>query len=130
MSALAVTPTDAPGLAGQTRGVTDIADRVVERIAGRAAAEVEDVLPAPRAGLSRLTGADSAPSVEAHVDGRTARLRVRLSVVYPAPVRAVARRVQTTVRARVENLTGLDVTAVHVEVVALPVHRPASRRVT
>ncbi len=112
------------------RGVTDIADRVVERIAGRAAAEVDDVVPAPRTGIARLGGADSDPGVHAHVDGRTARLEVRLAVAYPAPVRQVARRVQAVVRAQVEALTGLDVASVLVEVVAAPAHRPAPRRVT
>jgi uncharacterized alkaline shock family protein YloU len=117
------------GRVAATRGVTDIAGRVVERIAGRAAAEVDQVLPAPRVGMSRLTGRDSQPGVEAHVDGRVARLDVRLAISYPAPMRSVARRVQTAVRAKVEALTGLDVTTVNVEVVAAPVDGPPPRRV-
>jgi uncharacterized alkaline shock family protein YloU len=111
------------------RGITDIADRVVERIAGRAAAEVDDVLPAPRTGIARLGGADSDPTVDAHVDGKSARLEVRLAIAYPAPIRRVAQHVQSAVRTRVEHLTGLHVVAVHVEVVATPVAQPAPRRV-
>ena len=112
------------------RGVTDIADRVVERIAGRAAAEVADVLPPPRTGLSRVTGSAVDPAVDAHVDGSAVRLDIRLSVRYPAPIRTVARRVQNAVRSRVEKLTGLDVTAITVEVVAAPMGRPEPSRVS
>jgi uncharacterized alkaline shock family protein YloU len=112
------------------RGVTDIADRVVERIAGRAAAEVADVLPPPRTGLSRVTGSAVDPAVDAHVEGSAVRLDIRLSVRYPAPIRTVAHRVQNAVRSRVEKLTGLDVTAITVEVVAAPMGRPEPSRVS
>jgi uncharacterized alkaline shock family protein YloU len=122
---------DQPTIAlDQSRGITDISDRVVERIAGRAAGEVDDALAVPRTGIARLGPADIDPSVEAHVDGKDVRLKVRLAVTYPAPVRDVAKRVQVAVRARVEALTGLQVTSVHVEVVAAVVRRPARRRVS
>jgi uncharacterized alkaline shock family protein YloU len=117
-------------VATPARGVTDIADRAVEKIAGRAAAEVADVLPAPRTGLARVTGSAVDPAVDAHVDGTAVRLDIRLSVRYPAPIRTVARRVQHAVRSRVEKLTGLDVTAITVEIVAAPIGRTEPSRVS
>ncbi len=111
------------------RGVTDIADRVVEKIAGRAASEIRHVQPPPAKGLSRLSGAADQPTVDAHVDGASVRLDVRLAVTYPTAVHVVARQVQLTVRDRVEALTGLDVAAVRVDVTATPTHGPRRSRV-
>jgi uncharacterized alkaline shock family protein YloU len=111
------------------RGVTDIADRVVGRIAGRAASEVEAVLPVPSTGLSRLTGNATDPEVDVDVEGERVRLAIRLAVRYPAPIRSVARQVQEAARSRVEHLTGLEVVAVRVEVVAAPLGRRESRPV-
>jgi uncharacterized alkaline shock family protein YloU len=111
-----------------TRGVTDIADRVVERIAGRAALDVKDVRAPRPTGLSRLTVGSGDTSVDAHVDGRTVALDIELAITYPAPIRTVARRVQAAVRLTVERLTGLEVIAIRVKVVDAPVDRPAARR--
>jgi uncharacterized alkaline shock family protein YloU len=112
-----------------TRGVTHIADRVAERIAGRAALDVKDARPPRPTGLSRLTVGSGDPSVDAHVDGTLVALDIELAITYPAPLRTVAREVQTAVRSTVERLTGLEVVAIRVKVVDAPVDRPAARRV-
>ena len=117
---------DSPQTAAGPRGSTHFADRVVEKIAGRAAAEVSNVTAPPPTGLARLTGAREEPDTKADVDGSTVELDIRLAIRYPASIRAVSREVQQTVRARVHDLTGLDVSAVRVNVVSLPA-RSASR---
>jgi uncharacterized alkaline shock family protein YloU len=123
------TPSAGASLPAASRGVTDIADRVVERIAGRAAGRVTNVLPPPPSGVTRLVGGGTERVARAHLDGDSVRLAVRCCVVYPAPIRTVARQVQAEVRSTVEQLTGLDVTSVQVEVVAAPVHPPEAQRV-
>lgn len=119
-------PVDSPK--PEARGVTQFADRVVEKIAGRAAYEVDDVRPAPVTGLARLNPR-STGAVNAHVDGTAVTLTIQLGISYPAPIRTVAANVQRAVRSTVERLTGLDVVTIRVELVDLPIDRPRVRRV-
>jgi uncharacterized alkaline shock family protein YloU len=114
------------------RGRTDIAERVLERIATHALTEVDEVGGAARRLLGVRLGQDSTgtgPRVDAHVDGGLATLRMTVSVVYPAPVRRVTRRLREHVTSRVEEFTGLDVRQVDVDVASLVAPRPQGRRV-
>lgn len=88
------------------RGILDIAAVVPEKIARRAATEVDGVAGAVQA------DADMAP-------GR-ASLRLTLGVEYPRPVAQVALEVQRRVSSRVSELTGLSVDGVDVTVTDLP----------
>jgi len=119
VTALAV-PATLPA-AGQ-RGRTTIADRVVARVAARAVTEVELTGGVARQlmgiTIGRRTGAGSA-HVDARVDGHLAMIEVRLSLAYPAPVRAVTREVRSHVIERVTTLTGLEVRHVDIEVADL-----------
>lgn len=111
----------------ESRGRTVIADRVVERIATRAAAESGPVT-GPGGGLPGLRGSAVRPRVTASVRGRVATVRVALGVTYPAPVRTVTRGVRERVRARVREMTGIDVRQVDIAVARLP-GEPERRRV-
>jgi uncharacterized alkaline shock family protein YloU len=93
------------------RGLLDIAPVVAEKIARRAASEVD--------GTARRVQADAAVA-----PGR-ASLRLELAVEYPRPVGDVAAEVQRRVASRVHELTGLSVAAVDVTVTDLP--RPTRR---
>ena len=108
--------------ATEERGTTVIADRVVERIAARAAQESGHVTGpgGVRAGVRGLTGRTDEPRASADVDGRIAILRIALGVIYPAPVAATTQAVRTTVRTRVEELTGLTVRQIDIDVTRLP----------
>ena len=114
------------------RGSLTIADEVVEKIAGAAAGEVEHVGGAARRVLgmtaTRQDGSGP-PRVSARVVGEIAALDVRLSVHYPASVRAVTEEVRARLRNRVQALTGLTVSRVDVSVAALTRDTPTSRRV-
>ena len=106
----------------EARGRTEIADRVLERIAARAVTEVDQAGGAARRLLGVPLGRDTmraAPRATAHVDGQIATVQLRMSVIYPAPIRAVARRVRDQIITRVGELTGLDVRQVDIEIARL-----------
>lgn len=104
----------------ESRGSTRIADRVVERIAVRAAQETGRV-GGPGGGLQALPGRSDQPRVSVTVHGALATMRLTLGIVYPAPVRGTTREVREHVRARVLELTGISVRQLDIDVVTLNV---------
>ena len=68
--------------------------------------------------VGRQTGEGPA-RVSARVNGNLALIEMRLSLAYPAPVRALTREVRRHVIERVTGLTGLEVRHVDIEVVRL-----------
>jgi uncharacterized alkaline shock family protein YloU len=103
----------------EQRGRTTIADRVVEKIAGQAAIEVDHVTGVPRRVLGQTLGkvkADSQARASAKVDGSLVSISVRVAVEYPTPVRSAAAAVRQHVMSTVHALCGLDVVEVHVDV--------------
>lgn len=102
-----------------TRGRTEIADRVLERIATHVLTDVEATGGAARRVLGVPLGPTDRrprPQVTAHVDGRLATLRMRITVAYPEPIRQVTRRLRERVASRVGELTGLEVRQVDIDV--------------
>jgi uncharacterized alkaline shock family protein YloU len=126
-------PAATAGLAqgGRTElGTIRIGDSVVTKIAARAAAENPDAGAAaarvmgrsvPGAGHLGLRGTDldALPKTTVQVDGSKAFVTLEISVRWPAPVPEVTARVRSHVRARVTELTGLDVDEVHIVVADL-----------
>ncbi|MFF3439880.1 Asp23/Gls24 family envelope stress response protein [Streptosporangium sp. NPDC002721] len=88
----------------ERRGRTDISDRVVSRIAARAAGEVARVREVGERGPLSFRG-----GTRATLDGELATLRLDVTVEYPTPIREVAEEVRRHVAERVMVLTGLDV---------------------
>lgn len=101
------------------RGRTEIADRVLERIAAQALHEVDRAGGVARRVLGVPLGRERGPQVRAHVDGRLATLQMTVSVTYPEPVRQVTRRLREHVTTRVGELTGLTVRQVDIDVATL-----------
>src|SRR5690242_8207764 len=130
-SALAAGPPAAPVRpAAPERGTTTVADRVIVAVAARAAAEVPGIGGAGRRVLGRPVGTDRAeraPQVEATIAGDTVALRLRLSVLYPTPVRTATEHVRRHVAERVSTLTSKTVGVIDVTVVSLPVPVVARR---
>jgi uncharacterized alkaline shock family protein YloU len=93
------------------RGILDIAAAVPEKIARRAATEVDGVTGPVQANANMAPG--------------RASLRLELGVEYPRPVGQAAVEVQQRVASRVCELTGLTVDTVDVTVTDLP---PPDRR--
>lgn len=115
-------PGTASPVPAESRGRTEIAERVPERIATRVITEAD------RAGgvARRLLGVPlghggvaAAPRVHARIDGQLVTLQMTVSVAYPAPVRMVVRQLRERVIARVGALTGLRVGLVDVDVTSL-----------
>lgn len=112
------------------RGRLTIADRVVERIAAAAAAEVDAATGAARRVLGVAVSSADRPRVAARVHGQEATVEIDMSVSWPAPVRQVARRVREHVGERLVTLVGLRSARVDVHVAALPLERaPDEKRV-
>jgi len=122
-------PASAARPAASERGTTTVADRVIVAVAARAATEVPGVGAAGWRVLGRTVDTartDRVPWVVATIAGDTVALRMRLSVLYPTPVRAATERVRRHVAERVSTLTGKTVGVVDITVVSLPM--PAAPR--
>ncbi|MFK4103080.1 hypothetical protein ACI2L1_23925 [Streptomyces sp. NPDC019531] len=88
------------------RGATRIADRVVAKIAGRAAREALGELPADAA----------RPYATVVVHHSLARIRMHLELDYPCDIGARCRAVRHRVVERVVALVGMEVSEVAVQV--------------
>jgi uncharacterized alkaline shock family protein YloU len=96
----------------EQRGRTDIAERVVSRIAARAAGEVARVREVGERGPLTLRGGGA----RATVDGDLAALRLNVTVEYPAPLLHVAEEIRRHVTERIRVLTGLAVGHIDIDV--------------
>ncbi|WP_027929050.1 Asp23/Gls24 family envelope stress response protein [Amycolatopsis thermoflava] len=116
----------------EERGQTTISERTVERIAATALTEVGGVGGSARRVLGvAVTGEDLGrpPHVSAQIRGEAARLDVRLSVTYPASVRATTEAARRHLVHRLGELTGLAVSRVDITVTALHSDTGSRRRV-
>lgn len=122
------TDTASPRVGRTELGMVSIDDRVVAKLAARAAVEIPDAGGAAPRVLGRSldgvlgardTSLDSLPRATADVDGSLVVLGLRISVRWPASVPAVAAQVRQHVTDRVKELTALDVTEVTIEVTDL-----------
>lgn len=106
-----------------SRGETIIAPTVVEKIATRAASEVDGVGGVLETGLSRLlpwtVGAEGPARASAEVGAETVTIDLTVNVLYPEPVAAVTNRVRAEVVRRLAELCGLRATEVNIAVPAL-----------
>lgn len=102
------------------RGALLIADRVVAKIAARAAREVLDAPPEDFEG--------GVPHAEVSVRDGVARVRVRLELGYPSDVAGQCARVRRQVASRVGEFAGMEVPEVTVTVERLHRAAPAGGR--
>jgi uncharacterized alkaline shock family protein YloU len=124
----------ASGLGGEEgRGSTDISPAVVEKIAGRAAREVEGVSLMTAAGIAAriasLVGNEGGASATADVGQTTSAIDLTVSIRYPQPILETAERVRNHVKQRVHELTGLEVQEVDITVSQLDAVGSPRRRV-
>jgi len=121
-------------------GMISINDRVVEKMAARAAVEIPDAgaaasrfLGRSMAGASALgarqTSLTALPKASADVDGSLVNLDLSISVRWPASVPEVSSAVRENVRRRVSELAGLTVSEVSISVTDLVTELPAPPRV-
>ena len=115
-----------------SRGETIIGATVVEKIATRAASEVDGVGGVLQTGLSRLlpwtVGGESPARASAEVGTDTVTVDLTVNVLYPQPVAAVTNEVRTQVIRRLSELCGLRATQVNIAVPALVTPPRGARR--
>jgi len=115
-----------------SRGETVIAAAVVEKIATRAASEVDGVGGVVRTGVSHLfpwaVHGGSPVRASADVDTDTVSIDLTVNVRYPRPVATVTAGVRDQVVRRVAELCGLRATEVNIAVPALVADGPGRRR--
>jgi uncharacterized alkaline shock family protein YloU len=112
------------------RGTTVIADRAVQRIAGRLIVELEGVGGSARRLLGLTVGAaGEEPNVQAAVKGEHVSLDVELSVSYPASVSQTTDAAREQLTTEVAAMTGLTVDRVDITVTQLRGDRSGDRRV-
>lgn len=111
------------------RGRTVLLDRVVEKTAAAAAAEVEHVHAAGRGAVGQLLGTRPTIAVQTSIDGHLAQLSLEVEIDYPAPLRQVTRRLRQHVVDRVHELCSITVTDLDVHVVGLRQQTRPERRV-
>ena len=114
------------------RGETIIAPMVVEKIATRAASEVDGVGGVLQTGLSRLLPwslGDASPArASAEVGAETVTVDLTVNVLYPEPVAVVTNGVRAHVTRRLAELCGLQATEVNITVPALVAPPGGARR--
>lgn len=114
------------------RGETIIGPAVVEKIATRAASEVDGVGGVVQTGLSRLlpwsVGDDAPARASAEVGTGTVTVDLTVSVLYPQPVATVTNEVRSQVVRRLSELCGLRATEVNIAVPALVTPPRGARR--
>jgi uncharacterized alkaline shock family protein YloU len=109
-----------PAPAGtQDRGTTSLSDRVVNKIAARAALEVDHVHGTAKGLADGVFAAESAVGVSSTIDGHLAQLSLQVEVDYPVSLRTVTRHLRTHVSERVRQLCDITVTDVDIRVTAL-----------
>jgi len=116
----------------EERGRLTVADRVVERVAGYAAAQVDSAAAAPRRLLGISVGearADAEAAVRATVDGRVATVAATIAVAWPQSVRRVTEALRARVREDVRRITDVEVAQVDVDVVHFATATAPARRV-
>ena len=116
-----------------SRGETTIASGVVAKIARQAAREVDGVELAGSSGLrgflGRILPGPTAPGVGAELASRRSALDLHVCVAWPRPVATVTEEVRRHVRAKVQELTGYEVTDVDITIDALPAPTRSRARV-
>jgi uncharacterized alkaline shock family protein YloU len=123
-----------PGAGSRSRGHLVLEKRVVERVAAQAASESDSGrtggVSGGFLGFGTRTDLNALPATTVELVGRTATVRLDLTVAYPTPIRAATDRVRRRVMSRVEALTGVEVTRVDITVTALmPATGPSARKV-
>lgn len=106
------------------RGRLVLAEKVVEKIAGQAANELS--VASGRSGGLLGIGSDADPAarprVEVDLSTESADLAIKIGIAYPGSIRAATQQVREHVTRRVEELTGVDVRRIDIEVTFLTIN--------
>ncbi len=101
-------------------GEIEISKDVITTIAAVAALEVEGLVEqSGQSGISSVFKRSSHKTVETELEDGQVNINVNIAVKYGFPVHETAEEVQSKVEEEVEEMTGLEVSEVNVDVAAL-----------
>lgn len=103
-------------MVGEEKGSVGISRDVVTAIAGIAVSEIDGIANLGQGDSSFRRGEGMKRYVDTSVDGDVVTVTVRITVLYGNPIHKVAKQVQTRIKAEIERMTGLRVSAVNVDV--------------
>jgi len=103
-------------MAGDEKGSVGISRDVVTAIAGIAVSEIEGIANQGQGDSSYRRGEGMKRYVDTSVEGDVVTVTVRITVLHGNQIHKVAKQVQTRVKAEIERMTGLRVSAVNVDV--------------
>lgn len=98
------------------KGSVGISKEVVTAIAGIAVSEVDGIANLRSGDGAFRRGEGMKRYVDTDVEGENVKVTVRITAIYGTPIHKVAKQVQTRVKAEIERMTGLKVSAVDVDV--------------
>ncbi len=102
----------------QSRGQTFLANRVIEKISSQVVSD-ESVAGGSSGGFMGIGAhADltARPKVSVELNGNLATLSVEVGMLYPVPLRQATESLRQRIRARVTELTGVEVSHVDIKV--------------
>src|SRR5512136_1811676 len=102
-------------MASPERGNVGISREVVTAIAGIAISEIDGIANLRQGDSAFRRGEGMKRHVDTNVDGDVVSVTARITVVYGYPILKVAKEVQARVKAEIERMTGLRVSAVNVD---------------
>jgi len=101
-------------------GEIEISKDVITTIAAVAALEVDGLVEqSSKSGISSVFNRGSSKTVETDLEDGRVKINVNIAVKYGYPVHETAQQVQDNVEKQVEEMTGLEVSEVNVDVSAL-----------
>jgi uncharacterized alkaline shock family protein YloU len=101
-----------------TRGQTVLAAKVIEKITAQVASDESFAGGASGGFLGIGASADlsARPKASVELAGNIATLRVEVGMLYPAPLRQATEELRRRIKARVTELTGVDVRQVDIRI--------------
>lgn len=114
----------------ESRGKTVLADKVIEKIAGQIARDESFAGGSSGGFLGFGTHADLAarPKVSVELSGAVATVSVEVGMAYPVPLRRASEDLRRRIRARVSELTGIEVRQVDIRISWLAAGTDGPRR--
>ncbi len=103
-------------MSGEEKGSVGISRDVVTAIAGIAVSSIEGLANLGHGDNAFRRGEGMKRYVDTDVEGDVVTVTVRITVLYGNPIHKVAKQVQTRIKAEIERMTGLRVSAVNVDV--------------
>lgn len=100
------------------RGQLVIAEKVIEKIASRAAGELEGVGGSSGGflGIGAQGELSNRPKASVQLSGQIASIELTVGVKYPAPLQRIGEQLRKRVQSQVSGLTGLEVRQVDVDI--------------